>query len=493
LSYTANGCPSVPAISTVTVNVTPTISADNPTICAGQNTTITTTVNPSGGVYAWSNGATTANISVNPTVNTSYTVSYSLNGCPGVPYTANVTVNDVPTITGNDESLCAGSSVQLNTTVSAPGGTYAWSPPTALSSTTVEDPTASPNSSQTYSVVYTLNGCSSLPETIQVNVIQNPVATVNSPTICNGSSATLSAGPVGASYTWSTGATTPSITVSPNTSTSYAVTVVVAGCPTSLATSNVTVNNIPIVTVGSATICSGQSASLTATPDISGGTYVWSSGQTGQTISVSPTASANYSVTYTVNGCSSAPASAVVTVNPVPTVSIPATSSVCSGSSVTIASTVNLPGGSYLWSTGATTPDVSVNPTSSTSYTVTYTLDGCSVTSASGNVVVNAIPTVLVNNPTICNGQTASVQATGTPATGGTYSWSTGGSSSSISVSPSTNDQYTVTYTVNNCPSQPATANVTVNPIPTITISDVTICGGLSATLNPVVSPTGGT
>jgi len=300
---------------------------------------------------------------------------------------------------------------------------------------------------------------------------------------------------------WSNGATTQSILVSPTSSSNYSVTVSIGGCAPTNATAAVTVNPIPTVSIAQdQTICNGSSATLSATGTPSGGTYLWSNGTSGATNTVSPSLSNPtqsqqfpYNVIYTLNGCPSLADTGLVVVNPVPTVSIPATSSVCSGSFVNVASTVNLPGGSYLWSTGATTSSIDVNPTTNTSYTVTYTLNGCSSSSANGNVVVNAIPTVTTTNATICNGQTASVQATGSPASGGTYAWSTGSTSNSISVNPTSNTQYTVTYTVNNCPSNPVTSNVTVNPIPTITISDVTICGGLSTTLNPVVSPTGGT
>ena len=307
--------------------------------------------------------------------------------------------------------------------------------------------------------------------------------------------------PNGATYLWSNGATTQSILVSPTSSSNYSVTVSIGGCAPTNATAVVTVNPIPTVAIAQdQAICNGSSATLSATGTPSGGTYLWSNGTSGTTNTVSPSLSNptlsqqfTYNVIYTLNGCPSLADTGLVIVNPVPTVSIPATSSVCSGSSVNVPSTVNLPSGSYLWSTGATSSSIDVNPTINTVYTVTYTLNGCSSSSANGNVVVNAIPTVTTTNATICNGQTASVQASGTPASGGTYLWSTGSTSNSISVNPTTTTQYTVTYTVNNCPSNSVTSNVTVNPIPTITISDVTICGGLSTTLNPVVSPTGGT
>jgi hypothetical protein len=103
---------------------------------------------------------------------------------------------------------------------------------------------------------------------------------------------------------------------------------------------------------------------------------------------------------------------------------------------------------------------------------------------------VNPIPTVTVNNQTICAGQQASLTAVGSPANQGTYLWSTTASTASINVTPSSNATYSVTYTVNNCPSVAAVANVTVNPIPTLNIPDTTICGGLSVALSAKLMPT---
>jgi gliding motility-associated-like protein len=443
----------------------------------------------------WSTGSTSNSISINPTTDTQYTVTYTVNNCPSQPATTSVTVNPIPTITVSDVTICGGLSTTLNPVVTPTGGTYAWS-----TGSTGTEIIVNPSSTTPYTLSYTANGCLAT-KTINVTVIQNPSADLNDTTICFGQSATLVALPNGGVYSWSTTETTQSITVSPTVTSTYSVTVSVGGCAPTTATATVTVNPIPTVSIAQdQTICNGGSTTLSATGFPSGGSYLWSNGTTGATNSVSPNLAIStvqdtfpYNVIYTLNGCPSIADTGLVIVNPVPTVSIPATSSVCSGSSVTIASTVNLPGGSYLWSNNETTQDISVNPTDNTGYTVTYTLNGCSSSSATGNVVVNAIPTVTATSATICNGQTASVQASGLPSSGGTYLWSTGSTSNVISDAPTTSSTYSVTYTVNNCPSQPATANVTVNPIPTITISDVTICGGLSTTLNPVVSPTGGT
>ena len=78
--------------------------------------------------------------------------------------------------------------------------------------------------------------------------------------VCNGSSITLTASSAPA-YSWSTGATTQSITVSPTTNTTYSVTVSNAAC-SATASQLITVNAIPSVTLGTNTpaVCSGTSA-----------------------------------------------------------------------------------------------------------------------------------------------------------------------------------------------------------------------------------------
>jgi hypothetical protein len=73
----------------------------------------------------------------------------------------------------------------------------------------------------------------------------------------------------------------------------------------------------PLLTVNSpAPICGGQNAVLTANASGSNGSYIWSDGQTGASITVAPQATTTYTVTYTINGCADVTASTTVTVNP---------------------------------------------------------------------------------------------------------------------------------------------------------------------------------
>lgn len=237
------------------------------------------------------------------------------------------------------------------------------------------------------------------------------------------------------------------------------------------------VNNIacglaaPSVT-GSLTICQGSSTTLSAP---SGFTYLWSTGATSQSITV--TAAGNYTVTITDGlGCSNSTTSSVA-VTTRPTVAITGTATVCAGQSVTL--TAN-GGSTYTWSNAATTSTVTVTPTATTTYSVIgANASGCTDT-ATFVVTVVALP-ALTGTPSVTNascglsnGSISNVVVTGT---GLTYNWTNAsgtsvGSTANLTSLPA--GVYTLTatnsngcvatfgpYTVTN-PSTPPT--LTTNP-----------------------------
>lgn len=162
------------------------------------------------------------------------------------------------------------------------------------------------------------NGCDITTQVITIS--ETPTLTVNDETICDGSTANLTAVPstTGGSYSWSPGSeTTQSITVTPSTTTTYTVEYSLNGCLSNQATATVTVNPVPSVNVNDATICDGDNTVLTAVPSAGGGTFNWTpTGETTSDITVSPTSTTSYSVTYTLNGCVSLAALGTVNVNP---------------------------------------------------------------------------------------------------------------------------------------------------------------------------------
>ncbi len=379
--------------------------------------------------------------------------------------TTNITINPIPnpSIAGTT-TICAGSS----TTLTASGGTtYSWNTGQTTAAITV-----SPSTATTYTVTATAGGCSNS-ATVQVTVNPNPVPTITgTSTICNGQSTTLTASGA-TTYSWNTGATTAAITVSPTTTTTYTVTGTTGGCSRST-TIAVTVNPIPNPTIsGTSAICAGGSTTLTAA---GGTTYSWNTGQTTAAINVSPTVTTTYTVTATTGGCSNT-ATQQVTVTPLPTPSISGTSTICNGQSTTLTASG---GTTYSWNTGASTAAITVSPSTNTTYTVTATTSGCS-NSTTIAVTVNPKPTVTITGTaTICAGNSTTLTGNG----GSTYSWNTGATTAAITVSPTTNTTYTVTATdVNGCTNS-ATRAVTVNPLPTPTITGTTgICSGNSTTI----------
>jgi len=193
--------------------------------------------------------------------------------------------------------------------------------------------------------------------------------------ICNGDSVTLT-GPDGFdSYSWSTGETTQSITVSPNTATVYTINVSLGDCNLSNAL-EVRVNEPFAGIEGDAEICLGETSTLTVVGE-SGLTYVWSTGETTESITVSPTEDTEYSVSVFDGDCSSVERFTVNVTDisfDLPDQTVP------SGDSTVIVAPDNMD--SYLWSTGETTQSIVVSPDTNTVYTVTVTQFGCEFTNA---------------------------------------------------------------------------------------------------------------
>ncbi len=304
-------------------------------------------------------------------------------------------------------------------------------------------------------------------------------------TFCQGGSVTLTATASGATYLWSNGATTSSI--SATTSGSYTVTATSGGCTAISTPIAVTVNPAPSLSVtpsGSTTFCQGGSVTLTA--NASGATYLWSNGST--TSSISATTSGSYTVTATSGGCSTISTPITVTVNPAPSVSVTPSGSTtfCQGGSVTL--TANSSGSTFQWSNGSTTS--SITATTSGSYTVTATNSGCTGISTPITVTVNPAPSVSVNPSgltTFCQG--GNVILTSSSANG--YSWSNSSTSQSILVNST--GSYIVTVTdANGCTNASTPVSVTVNPLPTAIATangNTSFCTGDSV----VICASGGT
>lgn len=425
----------------------------------GSNISLPFTIDLTGG----SNGVVTGN-------NNSIQQNFPPNGATqgGVGSSA-FTLSPLPVISYTNATVCVGSSATL--TAAAGTNNIFWYNSivggTAVASGTLYN-TPIFSSPGTYS--FYAGSCPGIyRQLVTVSVSPSPTITVNSPTICYGQSATLTAG--GAlSYTWSNSSNNTSVVVSPTTNTQFTVAGTNAqGCIAS-AVSTVNVNSGPSLTVNAAQICPGQTATLTASGASS---YTWNTSSNNASITVTPSVTTQYTVVGAVSGCTSQ-ALTQVTVHPTPNVSVNSPT-LCSGNQATLtASGAN----SYTWSTSSTNSSIIVSPTISTQYTVIGTsAQGCSA-SAVSTVNVNAGPSLTVNNLQICLGQSGTLVASGASS----YTWNTSSNSPSIVVNPTMNTTYTVIGSNGTCTSQ-AIRQVTVHPLPTITVNSPTVCSGQPATL----------
>ena len=241
----------------------------------------------------------------------------------------------------------------------------------------------------------------------------------------------------------------------------------------------VIVNNLPSVNAGSdMTITEGESTVLTAT---GANTYLWSTGETTQTIEVNPLETTIYSVTGFLNGCE-ATDEVLVTVEPIIfSASAGEDQFICEGTSTILTASE---GDAYLWSTGETTQSISVSPFASETYWVTV-YEGNQEAQDDVSVFVNLNPNVVIVNGgevDILEGEFITLSASGA----NTYEWNNGATQPNIAVSPSTTTTYSVTGYINNCSDE---KSITVNVLETVEAyagEDLTICDNETVTLTAI-------
>jgi gliding motility-associated-like protein len=456
-------------------------------------------------------------------------------------------------------SICAGGDAQLSVTPPklTPPFSYQWSGPGNFSpSATVQSPIINNVQSinaGTYTVVitdakgfistYSTTLSVSLGQPISIQPISSVICSQEQFNITPNAATPGNIIPPGTTYTW---------TVAPNANVSgqydqplgqpiisqtlinltnsvqtvlYTLTPSGGICNSLTFTATITVNPRPTLPNQSIEICSEGSFSTTPTnipPNTiipAGTTYAWLTPVTSGNISGAITGSgifisgklinqtnsaqtATYTVTPTggINGnCVGTNFTVLVTVNPLPTVTVNSPST-CAGVSTTVTAT---PGSgvagdyNYAWTVpgGVVSPGNVQSVTSSIAGTysviITNKTTGCVSTSASGIVTVNPLPTVIVNSPSTCAGIAATVTATpGSGAAGDyTYVWSVPASAAAPgSVSTFTTTivgvySVIITKTSTGCVSTSASGTVSNTALPTLTVNSSTVCAGANATV----------
>lgn len=468
-----NSC-STTTTATVTLGspITVSATATSMTTCSGASTTLSASGATS---YNWQPGNSSgASINVTPSTTTTYTlIGTDGTNCADTT-NITITVNANPTVSASASSatICNGDSVTLT---ASGANTYSWQPANQSGSSITDYPATT----TTYTLVGTDgNGCTDTVTTqVTVNAIPSLTASASSTTSCSGSNITLTCNGA-TNYTWMPGNLNgSSVNVAPTSSTTFTVIGSNAGGCSDTTTIAITVNPLPTIAVtsGNDTICSGSTATMTAS---GANTWSWSSGGTNASENVSPTATSTYTVTGTdANGCTSTGTFTVV-VNALPTVSVSGNTTLCSGDNTTLTAAGAT---SYSWSTSATGTSINVAPSATTTYSVTGTdVNGCQNTSTI-TVTVNPPPVAgITGNTSTCIGSPVTLTGSGN----GSYSWSSGGSSSSEIVTPSATTTYSLIVSVGSC-ADTATFTVTVNAGPTADAgADATIMSGSSATLS---------
>jgi hypothetical protein len=232
------------------------------------------------------------------------------NGRAAIEYSRTFTVNTPtkfqPMLTPAI-AACTGQTVTLSSAAAGTGASYLWNTGASTQSISVTTP-------GTYYVDVTSSAGCVGSDTTRVSFTPSPVVALADTTAvpCGGSSALLDAGAGFASYLWSTGATTQTITAT--TPGTYSVTVGTGSGGCSASGSTVVLMPNAVIQAVSQTVCAGQSRTLTlATP--TNGSIRWSTGATTSSITVSPTVTTTYTATVRV-GSHSCPASVTLTVVP---------------------------------------------------------------------------------------------------------------------------------------------------------------------------------
>ena len=485
----ASGCTQVQNTTNVKITKAPTASitySGSPfckSLVTGQGVTLSGTDAYTLGTFSSTPGltinASTGDITPSLSTAGSYVVTYNTlasGGCATVPTTTNIVITAIPTATINYSgtpfctTLSTGQAVTINGTGVYTGGQYTSLPGLTLSATTGEI-TPSTSSAGNYTVTYTIpanSGCVAIPITTNIKITEVPTASISyagSPfctTLTSGQAVTLSGTNIytGGVFSSTSGLTINSSTgdITPSTSTAgnYVITYATpanGGCAsvltstaapviiTATPTANISYAGTPFCKI----LSTGQPVTLTGSEAYLGGRYSSTVGLTLNPLTgeITPSSSTagNYQVTYTIlanAGCVQVIAFANIIINPIPVVTAtPSTVTICSLDTTNIALTSNAIGSTtYIWT-------------------------------SSQNNVSGATP----GNVTSVNGTTISQLLTATSSTPGTV-------------------DYSIVPYVNGCSGLPVIATVTVNSLPTATISgNATICFNSSSTINFAGTP----
>lgn len=509
VTHNSGACTSAPATVVITAATNPNVQiTGNLAFCQGGSTTLTATASGTGNTFLWSTGATTPNITVSAGGTYTVTVTTSQN----CQYTQSVTVQaDTPPVAqGSSLSICSPAATGTFDLTSAqpsisttPGVVFTYyvnqTDANNGNANTIGLPTAHVSGTATVYVRVTSGSCAVVvPLQLTVSQTVVPTITASSTVICGTGSVTLTSN-FATGNTWSTGATTQSITVT--TPGTYTLTNTSGNCTGAPASVTITGNPDPNVQItGNTAFCAGSSTTLTATANGTGNTFLWSNGAT--TASTTVNTAGTYTVTVTTPGNCQFSQSVTVSQNPVP-VAQNAALSTCSPTNtftfdltsaqpsmstqpgVTFTYYINAADANAGNTNNITTP-ATYNSGTATIYVRVSTANCAVVVQLQLTVTVTPAPVITQSAPAICG--TTPVVLTSNYATGNV--WSTGATTQSITVT--TPGTYSLTVANGTCTSQPVSVNIVQNNDPNVQITgNLSFCPGANTTLTANVTGTG--
>lgn len=486
ITYKFQGCYSTEVL---TVNALPSDITGLNELCAGSNTTYSST--PAGGT--WLSGTANATIDLNTGVATGvaagtavFTYSAPITGCRK---TRTVAINGQPGVLSGVTTLCAGNTTTI--TSASEGGTWSSSDATVASVGTALAWSTTVSGLMAGTTTVTATNALGCTRSIEITVAAEAATITGDDVVCLGGTIQLANATTGG--TWSSN-NTPKATISAT----GLVTAVAVGTaiityrtsPTCFTTKSITINGTPAAIIGSSTLCTGATATLAHAE--AGGTWMSShparasiDATTGQMTGISAGA---VTITYNINsGCSRTMA---ITVYSSPA-AISGSSQVCQGSMTTMTNATT--GGTWTSSNTAvaSVPSSPGNVTgvSAGTATITYRLtsNGCLSTKT---ITVDALPSTITGLNKLCVGAVSNYVST---PTGGTW---TSSNAARASVDASTGDvtavsagALTLSYSLSTGCYR--TLAMTVNPLPAAIGGTGVVCK--NATTSLTNSTTGGT
>ena len=381
--------------------------------------------------------------------------------------------------------ICVGNNIDLTsmlTGTSSPGTWTIQSAPVGATPATITGTTFNATPLTTiagsYVVRHTLSPAPADPScpkyserTVVVNAL--PIVTIANQSICAGTSTTFNAGNAGSTFVWSVLGTGTLQSTNASAAGTYTVLVTNAANCSASASATLTLFAKPNVTLTNAIICAGDPA---ATFDAGAGytSYAWINNGTGAARTTSGTAVGTYTVhVVDVNGCKDT-ASATLAVNAKPNIS-PPNDTICAGDA---AASFDAGAGytAYAWTGPATSASRTITSALAGTYTIIVTSgSGCKDT-ARAVLTVNAKPNVVLTNATICAGDAAATFDAGAGYT--SYAWVDKGSGAAKTTSGTTAGTYTVHVVDANGCKDTASATLSVNTKPNVTLTNAIICAG---------------